>query len=209
MNTYFTIATAVLSAFMLSMMACGDSNQEVEVATAEPQKHVGTAVPTTPPTKTPKLNTPAPNAAPALPPDYDESNTHMVQALEHKNQFVQWMNDLPAQGPKPTTEEWLGALRMLERAITEAKLVSQDFLQRAHTDLPEMWEGFFIPSMEGIHLYYFNSVTDPDSVKLPSTDEGMEQLNTLLDARTNAELWGDWFDSNRDSIRAGIRKLAK
>ena len=143
-----------------------------------------------------------------LPTDYDKANEHMAGAIEYKNQFTRWMNGLSEQ-KQPSTDEWLGALGLLERAIAEAKLVSQDFLSLAHPELPELWQGFFIPSMEGTHLYYFNAVTNPDSVKLPSTDEGMKQVNRLIDAQTLDNLWGEWYDAHRDSIRTGIRKLAE
>ena len=143
-----------------------------------------------------------------LPAHYDEANTHMVNALDYKNEFTRWLNDLSEQ-QRPTNDEWLEALRLAERAITEAKLVSQEFLSLAHPDLPSMWNGYFIPSMEKMHLYYFNGVSDPNFVKSPSMDEGMKQVNTILDAQALNDLWGNWYDTHRNEIRAGIRKLAQ
>ena len=143
-----------------------------------------------------------------LAPTDHKSNNHMVSALDYNNQFTRWINELPDQ-PGPTSEEWLEALKLLERAIEEANLVSIDFMDRAHGDLRDMWQGFLIPSMEKTHEYHFNAVAHPESVRLPSTEEGMEQLRLLFDADGLGTIFGQWYDQNRDAIRAGIRRMAE
>ena len=132
----------------------------------------------------------------------------MVSALDYNNQFTRWMNSLPEQDG-PTSDEWLESLRLLDQGIQDAKLVSSSFLRRAHPDFADMWLGFFIPSMEKRHEYYFNAVANPESVKLPSTEEGMEQLRLLFEAGSLETIFGEWYDQNRDAIRVGIRRIAE
>ena len=109
----------------------------------------------------------------------------------------------------PTTGEWLESLKLLEGAIEDAKLVSNDFMIRVHPELSNMWQSFLIPSMEKIHSYYFKAVDDPDSVKSPSTQEGLEQLNILLEANNLDSIFGDWYNQNRDAMRDSIRRMAE
>lgn len=146
-----------------------------------------------------------------LAPADDQANNHIVRALDYNNQFTHWMNRTSglSKQDRPTTAEWLESLKLLDRAIQEAKLVSPDFLRRAHPDLPDMWLGFFIASMGKLHRYYFNAVNDPGSVELPSSQEGMEQLKLLVEGHALNTIWEGWYDQNRDAIRAGIRKMAK
>ncbi|MFC1905744.1 hypothetical protein ACFLXL_02935 [Chloroflexota bacterium] len=138
----------------------------------------------------------------------DEANTHFTNAMEYKNQFTKWMNNLSNKAD-PIADEWKSSLAILEQAIYEAKEVSPDFMGRAHPDLPDMWQGFFIPSMEKMHSYYSSAIKDPSSVKLPSTNEGMQQLKLLQEAHMLDNIFGDWFDQNMDAIRSGIRKMAR
>ena len=87
--------------------------------------------------------------------------------------------------------------------------MSHEFLELAHSELPDRWEELFIPSMEKTYQYYFKAVSDPTSVESPSTDEGVRQLNVLTQARSLDEFWSDWYEANRNSIRAGIRRMAE
>ena len=143
-----------------------------------------------------------------LPPKYDEANMHMVSSLKYANDFMQWMNDMkdPADA---SVQEWNEALRLLELSIKEAKLVSPEFLQNAHNDLPEMWKGFYIPGNELIYAYYFQGINSPQSVQSPSSPAGRAQLNSFMEGRNLDDMWGNWYNKNRDEIRAGIRKMSK
>ena len=143
-----------------------------------------------------------------LAPVDEQSNSHMVSALDHNNQFTSWINGLPDQDG-PSSDQWLESLKLLEGAIEDAKLVSDDFMVRAHPDLSDMWQGFFIPSMEKTHKYYFDAVAHPESVKLPSTEEGMAQLRLLFDAHSLDNIFAEWYTQNREAIRAGIRGMAE
>jgi hypothetical protein len=143
-----------------------------------------------------------------LAPADDQANNHMVSTLDYRNQFVTWMNSVTEQR-RPEVKEWNSSLALLERAILEAKLVSPDFMRHANADLPDMWQGFLVPSMEKTFQYYHQAVSDPASVQLPSTEQGMKQLNLLLDARRLNWVWEEWYGQNRDAIRAGIRRMAR
>lgn len=143
-----------------------------------------------------------------LSPADDQANNQFVNAIEFNNQFKRWINGLPDQSG-PTSEEWLTSLRLLERAIDNAKLVPSDFLVRAHRDLPNMWQDFFIPSMEKTHSYHSNAVTDPTSVKAPSSPEGAKQLEVLFEADNLDSTFGNWYSKNQDAIGAGLRRMAK
>lgn len=143
-----------------------------------------------------------------LPPADDAANKHFVEAMRQRNEFVQWMNKLPSSPTeqKPSVDEWEAALSHLDVAIREAESVDSGFLTRAHGDLPAMWQGFFIPSIRKAHDYYALGVTD--SIELPSTEPGMQQLNLLLDSKKLDALWGAWYDTHREAIRAGIREMS-
>jgi len=80
---------------------------------------------------------------------------------------------------------------------------------RAHPDLPDMWQGSFIPYMEKTYSYYFKAVDDPESVKLPSSQEGREQLELLFEALALDSIFVEWYDDNLGAIRAGIRRMAE
>lgn len=145
-----------------------------------------------------------------LTPADNEANSHMANSLNYKNQFFAWMNEIPADPDEgPSEEEWLESLELLNRSITEAKLVPAEFLGRAHGELPESWQALLIPSMEKVHEYYFNAISNPQSVELPNTERGMQQLRLLTDGRNLNDLWGDWYSQNRNAIRSGVRDMAE
>ena len=132
-----------------------------------------------------------------LSPADDQANNHFTNAIDYNNQFIAWSNKQSNQN-QPSFDEWTNSLQMLEEAIQEAKLCSSDFLQRAHPDLPTMWNTYFIPSMEKIHQYYSDAIQDISFDSAPLV-EGLQ-----LDQE-----WGNWFDKNREVIRANIRKMAE
>jgi hypothetical protein len=85
-----------------------------------------------------------------LGPADEQANNHMVSALDYYGGFTLWVNGLSEQ-ERPTSGEWFESLKLLERAIEEADMVRADFMVRAHPDLPDMWQGFLIPSMEKMY----------------------------------------------------------
>jgi hypothetical protein len=148
---------------------------------------------------------------PSLSAEDNESNTHLVNALNGKNQFIIWMNSIAglSENDRPSYDEWNLNLEVLKKSIYEAKQVSQDFMFRVHVDLPDRWNNYLIPSMEKTYSYYATAINNPSSIKLPSTTEGMQQVQVLYEAKRLEDIWSDWYDQNRDAIRAGIRKMAK
>ncbi len=135
--------------------------------------------------------------------------------MAYNNGFAEWMNNMGSDSADtvlirdPDTEDWNEALHLLELAIKEAKLVSPEFLIKAHEDLPEMWEGFYIPAIERVYTYYSNAINNPESIQLPSSPAGQSQLDNLMRGRMLDEFWMDWYNQNIEDIRANIRNLAK
>lgn len=148
----------------------------------------------------------------------NEANSHLVAALKLKNEAFEFLELFAAnigerQLNRGTFEIRAGSfsrdqekefrdryIEKLSESLKEARLISSDFLGRAHPKLPEMWRNSFIPSVEGIRDYYHAAFQNPESPPVPST---------LFHAVSLADQWSDWYEKNRDAIRAGIRSQAR
>lgn len=128
--------------------------------------------------------------------EHRESYNHMTSALEHELEFIKWMNTLTnaPTSKRPSQDEWLEKLSLLEIAISEAKSVDPEFLDLLVPNMRNKWEDLYIPSMEGIHYYYATSIIYPEEITKLNNTRFLQKSMSLNDS------WSDWYGLNRQKI---------
>jgi hypothetical protein len=141
-----------------------------------------------------------------LSPSDNEANQHMVEAMRLNNEVTAWLNDLGNGRPQGIRVGDVDqkALRTnidkLTSAATHARAVSPDFLRRADPEFPQMWQGEFIPAVEGRRDYYGGALANPAAPPPPEK---------LIAALAHGDRYGTWYDAHIQSIRDGIQRQAK
>jgi hypothetical protein len=142
----------------------------------------------------------------------DQANNHLVAALTLNNDATKYFNDLAAKSPSGVRFLSVSSMSTAERdvykanveklasALSDAKAVPPDFLDRIHPQFSVNWRMEFIPGVSGKYDYYMAALSNP-SVAPP--------IDTLLQARAHADQFGSWYEPNIQVIREGIRKLAR